>query len=709
MYCKQMEENHLFTLIKTHKWDEFKTSISEDMDLNIQDNHMNYMVQYIILANQIEILKQILKYNVVIDWIDVAGKTILYEPIRFNYTEIIDILIEYDEHNIGIFLMDHKDASGKFPIHYALKFKNQTIFNKLLKKTKITILDNEGNTLLHLTVKMKSIDYIKPVIAKGVNINAINNNHESALHIACSYDLNNIIEMLIDSHIDTDIQENAFGFNGLMICTLNNNVTGVNLILKENCDVNLQDYNGNTAVHLAILENSKEILDKLHACTFNYNTVNLDGNTCLQLIFDKIIEGVSYSSDTVNTFIKNTILNIQNNEGKTVWHTIVKYKLYTNFDFSTYNNGIFIKDNYGITPHDLMSKLKTEEKNTLLTMIAESYYYQLMHNYVWSNEWENECKTKKSDKKKCLVKIHEMLIDKQQSMPIKRSSMCMNIDHPEHVSNTTFTGINFDVITSYMFIVKKHDNIMSSITDNFSTNNQVSEYYKKLGIIKDLNNEYLNFEIFWIFQQLIFPTNMIQSLETFKTSNKKLFVIPLAIELANGAHANCIIIDSSSKTVERFEPHGKKEPRSFPYNRFLLDDLLSVYFKQHLPTYKYLTPEDTQLELGFQNIENYETNKFKKIGDPDGFCVAWCVWYIEQRSKYDILPKKLAKKLTILIKSKNISFKQLIRKYSVDILEIRNNILSQIELDINDVRNNNLTVQQTNDLKKTVSLELSDI
>ena len=89
-----MEENHLFTLIKTHKWDEFKTSISEDMDLNIQDNHMNYMVQYIILANQIEILKQILKYNVVIDWIDVAGKTILYEPIRFNYTEIIDILID---------------------------------------------------------------------------------------------------------------------------------------------------------------------------------------------------------------------------------------------------------------------------------------------------------------------------------------------------------------------------------------------------------------------------------------------------------------------------------------------------------------------------------------------------------------------------------------------------------------------------------------
>ncbi len=336
-----MDENKLFKLIEEQKWDEYKALINEDVDMNIQDDHMNYMIQYIIMARQIDILKHILQFNTVVDWIDVDGKTILYNPIRFKNDEIVNILLEHDEKNVGIFLLDHKDNLGRFPIHYAIKFKNHSIFVKLLKKTKITILDECGNTLLHSAVKMRKLEYITSVLAKDVNVNGINNNNESALHIACSYDLNDVIKLLIDRNIIMDIQENSYGFNGLMICTLNNNVQGVEIILKKKCDVNLQDYNGNTAVHLAIMENSMEILDKLHVCTFDYNIVNLDGNTCLQLLFDKLVEGVSYDSDLVNAFIKNTILNIQNNEGMTVWHTIVRHKLFMKFDFSKYNNGIF--------------------------------------------------------------------------------------------------------------------------------------------------------------------------------------------------------------------------------------------------------------------------------------------------------------------------------------------------------------------------------
>ena len=72
-------------------------------------------------------------------------------------------------------------------------------------------------------------------------------------------------------------------------------------------------------------------------------------------------------------------------------------------------------------------------------MIVESYYNQLLNNYVWTDDWENDCKSKKMDKKKCLLKIKDMFTNEQRSMPIKRSAMCMIIDNPKNVSMTTFS------------------------------------------------------------------------------------------------------------------------------------------------------------------------------------------------------------------------------------------------------------------------------
>jgi len=709
-----MDESILFKLIKTQEWDKLIKGLNDTLDLNIQDDHMNYIIQYAIIENKCDAIKQLLKYNIIVDWIDTNGKTILYEPIRYNRENIIDILLKYDKHNIGISLLNNKDANGNYPIHYALKYNNKDLFIKILNDSKITLLDKDNNTLLHLAIKEKKLEYINIIINKSINMDSQNKHNESALHIASTYANNSIIQILIDNDIDMDIQEHNYGFTGLMICILNNNCEGTKIIVNnkkiKDSHINLQDNDGNTAMHLAINENSLEIMDIIlnKKLKFDYNSVNIEGNTCLQLIFYKIISGIKFKLDTVDLFIKNTILNIQNNNGETVWHSIIKYKLFNIYNFDKNNNNLFIKNMSGITPYDYVDKLNDDDKNKLNIMIIESYYKQLGNNHIWLTEWENDCTTKKLDKKQCLLKIKDMFINKHQSVPTKRTTSCENIDVIIDVPFTTFTGINFDIITSYICLVKQHENTMSSITNEFMKNSEVSDYYKNLGIVKDLDNEYLNFEIFWIFQQLIFPTNLESIIKLFHNSKKEFLIIPLAIELHNGAHANCIIIDKRFKTIERFEPHGKKEPINFVYNRQLLDSLLEKYFEQFLPKYKYLSPEETQFDSGFQRLETHETDKYKKIGDPSGFCVMWCLWYIEQRVKNNIHPLKLSKKLLIHIKTRNISFKQLIRKYSVDILLIRNQILDTLGLDINDVMNGNITQQNKQDLIKTITLELID-
>ena len=136
--------------------------------------------------------------------------------------------------------------------------------------------------------------------------------------------------------------------------------------------------------------------------------------------------------------------------------------------------------------------------------------------------------------------------------------------------------------------------------------------------------------------------------------------------------------------------------------------MLEMYFEKQLK-YVYITPIETQPIIGFQTLEVHENDKMKKIGDPGGFCVAWCIWYIEQRVLYDIHPLKLALKLIIKIRSKNISFKKLIRLYANNILKTRDIILEQLKIDINDIRNNNIDEKQKNNIRNLIRYELSNV
>ena len=107
---------------------------------------------------------------------------------------------------------------------------------------------------------------------------------------------------------------------------------------------------------------------------------------------------------------------------------------------------------------------------------------------------------------------------------------------------------------------------------------------------------------------------------------------------------------------------------------------------------KYLTPKIFLPKIGFQTFENIESSKNKKIGDPNGFCAAWCLWYATNRLKYqEIPPDKLVKHLITHIKYNNLSFKNIIRNFSKYINDYRDNILSQIKLDVNQWLNNQYT------------------
>ena len=150
-----------------------------------------------------------------------------------------------------------------------------------------------------------------------------------------------------------------------------------------------------------------------------------------------------------------------------------------------------------------------------------------------------------------------------------------------------------------------------------------------------------------------------------------------------------MIYDKNINEIERFEPNGSSFPFKFNYDPYNLDLLLKEYFIELLPNCTYITPSFLP-KIGFQVLESYDHYKTKKIGDPGGFCAVWCIWYADMRLKYTMLSRdKLVKKLIIKIKEENIQFKTLIRNYAKRIIDLRDEILIESKIDINDWLNSN--------------------
>ena len=340
-----------------------------------------------------------------------------------------------------------------------------------------------------------------------------------------------------------------------------------------------------------------------------------------------------------------------------------------------------------------------------MNVIIDSYYNLLIDNKTeYIADWENKCSLKKKDEKECKTYIKENILINNKSVPDRKTLYCtVEIDVGNNILFTTFTGSSIDIVCG---LRKLHDDysIISTLNNkNLIKNPELEKYYAQMGIRKN-DNDFLNFEIQWLYQNIFYPENFETIIDTFIKSKKcDYFIIPIGIEIENGAHANILIYDRKSNTLERFEPNGSDEPPNYNYNFKLLDTVLNNYFKKYFKTMTYLTPKMFLPKIGFQAFENIESSRNKKIGDPGGFCAAWCLFYVTNRLKYQSLPPgRLVKQLITHIKYNNLSFKNIIRNFSKYINDYRDNILSKFKLDINEWINNQYTNKDVLEIQKII-------
>ena len=82
------------------------------------------------MFNYENILDIVLKHkNIRLDILDSENKTILYNPIKFNYISVLKKLLIYDSKNIGINIIDIKDKiNNSTALHYSIIYNNFEAF-----------------------------------------------------------------------------------------------------------------------------------------------------------------------------------------------------------------------------------------------------------------------------------------------------------------------------------------------------------------------------------------------------------------------------------------------------------------------------------------------------------------------------------------------------------------------------------------------------
>jgi ankyrin repeat protein len=729
-----MEKNNniVFEYIKKKKWNELHNFINEniDFDINIKDNLNNYLLTYAILFNEYNTVKFLLSKNAKIDIFDSENRNILYIPIKFEYEKILLLLLDYNKVSIGVSILDLKDKYIKIPLHYAIIFKNINAIELLIKYgSNPNILDGDGYNSLHLSIYSRNDTIFDKVMnSKNINIKSTCETGENSLHIACNLNMENIVKKLLLYDIDYDLQDIKLELTPLHYAVHLNNINIVKLLLEKNINVNLQDANGNSVMHYAIIENNIEIVNIIikKSQNINYNIWNINGEIPLHTILNSSFDNID---EYIELLIGKSNLTIQDSNGNTCLHLIIlhkKWKKYKNY-LENKRMDIFVKNNNGVMCINMIDK---HDFDIFIDVIVNGYYAKLKENkYLWLNKWENVCAKENKNKnikipsneieckkkiKDNILKIYDKIKNNEKiecydkSFPVKKYDKCIDLENIKNSFFSTFIGSTIDVLMGLIYLLKKHKNACSTLTVNFQDNKEISIYYNSIGIMISTKGEFLNFEILWINYKLHFIENF-KNIFLECMNKKRFIIIPLCIALKSGNHANYLIYDKNTNEIERFETHGSNPPRGFNYKPQILDTLLETKFKEIDENIKYIKPSEYLPKIGFQILDINEHNN-KKIGDNHGFCSSWAIWYTDMRLSYKNIDRKnLVLMLYRHMKNNNISFKNMIRSYTKEIIKMRDDILNIANIDINDWINDETTNKQVDIIVTEIKKEILNL
>jgi ankyrin repeat protein len=186
---------------------------------------------------------------------------------------------------------DNNFSDKRKDLFIASSYGDADIVQKLLDKGDNTnIVDKNGNTPLHGAVQAGHIDIVDLLLKNGANVNITNTNGYTPLYIAIEKERPDIVELLLKNGAKISFESKPYTTPIHYIAIYKYNKIGVellNVFIENKVNINEQDINGYTPLHIASTNNNYEIANVLIENNDNLDIKTDSGKTALDIATEK--------------------------------------------------------------------------------------------------------------------------------------------------------------------------------------------------------------------------------------------------------------------------------------------------------------------------------------------------------------------------------------------------------------------------------------
>eukprot|EP01083_Nonionella_stella_P043260 116728_1 len=224
--------------------------------------------------------------------------------------------VAHCDNDIALMLLDHSDKMKKEGTKHGI--------------VDINHVDDDGDSALHLAATNNNHQIIDALIQRNINTDLQNSRHETALHIACEEQHTQTVEILLKTgKANADIL-NVLGKTPLMDAINERYTQGIELLLKYGANTNTQNEHDDdnvsaTALYYAIKKKSKNTVSLLLDAGADPTKIDANQQTYLHVVAEEaqdetlgmLFEAVSarMSKEEMTAFV-----NQQDTDGDTALH-----------------------------------------------------------------------------------------------------------------------------------------------------------------------------------------------------------------------------------------------------------------------------------------------------------------------------------------------------------------------------------------------------
>uniref|UniRef100_A0A670JGW0 E3 ubiquitin-protein ligase MIB2 n=1 Tax=Podarcis muralis TaxID=64176 RepID=A0A670JGW0_PODMU len=226
-----------------------KILLQAHANINLWDEEGDTALHYAAFGNQADVARFLVSKGANGDLRNNAKCTALYIAVNKGFTEVVQALCE---HNCDVNL---PDSYGDTPLHYAITADFKCIIEALTEVPNIdfTIQNQQGfNLLQHSALKGNKLA-IKKILARARQlVDAKKEDGFTALHLAALNNHKEVAEILIkEGRCDINLKNNR-NQTPLHLAVTQGHMEMVQLLVSEGCDVNAEDEDGDTAMHIVL-------------------------------------------------------------------------------------------------------------------------------------------------------------------------------------------------------------------------------------------------------------------------------------------------------------------------------------------------------------------------------------------------------------------------------------------------------------------------